>query len=278
MATAYSPNMEFHLKIKSGDIGRYVILPGDPGRCEKIAALFDNPVKIASNREFTTYTGTLDGVPVSVCSTGIGGPSAAIALEELVHCGADTFIRVGTSGGMQPDVLGGDLVIATGAVRMDGTGTEYAPIEYPATPHFDVVQALHQAATQAGTGFTPALCSARIHSTDSMNRKICRYLRSWSKSGMLGSAAARWRAKWNLPRCSLSAPCAVCGSEPFYSSSATKRAARWGWRTYKCMTPQHVCKPQCKHCDCSSHLTNKNKHDTKRQEHRSCLSHFISVI
>ena len=153
MATAYSPNMEFHLKIKSGDIGRYVILPGDPGRCEKIAALFDNPVKTASNREFTTYTGTLDGVPVSVCSTGIGGPSAAIALEELVHCGADTFIRVGTSGGMQPDVLGGDLVIATGAVRMDGTGTEYAPIEYPATPHFDVVQALHQAATQAGHRF-----------------------------------------------------------------------------------------------------------------------------
>ena len=121
MATAYSPNMEFHLKIKSGDIGRYVILPGDPGRCEKIAALFDNPVQIASNREFTTYTGTLDGVPVSVCSTGIGGPSAAIALEELVHCGADTFIRVGTSGGMQPDVLGGDLVIATGAVRMGDT-------------------------------------------------------------------------------------------------------------------------------------------------------------
>ena len=153
MATAYSPNMEFHLKIKSGDIGRYVILPGDPGRCEKIAALFDNPVKIASNREFTTYTGTLDGVPVSVCSTGIGGPSAAIALEELVHCGADTFIRVGTSGGMQPDVLGGDLVIATGAVRMDGTGTEYAPIEYPATPHFDVVQALHQAAAHAGHRF-----------------------------------------------------------------------------------------------------------------------------
>lgn len=153
MATAYSPDREFHLKIKTGDVGRYVILPGDPGRCEKIAALFDNPVKIASNREFTTYTGTLDGVPVSVCSTGIGGPSAAIALEELVHCGADTFIRVGTSGGMQPDVLGGDLVIATGAIRMDGTGSEYAPIEYPATPHFDVVQALHQAASRAGLRF-----------------------------------------------------------------------------------------------------------------------------
>ena len=153
MATAYSPNMEFHLKIKSGDIGRYVILPGDPGRCEKIAALFDNPVKIASNREFTTYTGTLDGVPVSVCSTGIGGPSAAIALEELVHCGADTFIRIGTSGGMQPDVLGGDLVIATGAVRMDGTGTEYAPIEYPAVADLNVINALADAAEDMGADY-----------------------------------------------------------------------------------------------------------------------------
>ena len=153
MATAYSPNEEFHLKIKPGDIGSYVILPGDPGRCRHIAAYLENPQKIAENREFTTYTGTLDGVKVSVVSTGIGGPSAAIALEELIHCGAHTFIRVGTSGGMQPVLLGGDLVIATGAVRMDGTGTEYAPIEYPATAHFDVVQALQQAAAQSGNRF-----------------------------------------------------------------------------------------------------------------------------
>lgn len=153
MATAYSPTEEFHLKIKPGDIGEYVILPGDPGRCEQIAKLFDHPYKVAANREFTTYTGTLDGVKVSVTSTGIGGPSAAIALEELVHCGAHTFIRVGTSGGMQPEVLGGDLIIATGAVRMDGTGTEYAPIEYPATAHFDVVRALYQAASSAGHRF-----------------------------------------------------------------------------------------------------------------------------
>ena len=153
MATAYSPNEEFHLKIRPGDIGSYVILPGDPGRCRQIAAYLDNPQKIAENREFTTYTGILDGVKVSVVSTGIGGPSAAIALEELIHCGAHTFIRVGTSGGMQPEVLGGDLVIATGAVRMDGTGTEYAPIEYPATAHFDVVQALQQAAVQSGHRF-----------------------------------------------------------------------------------------------------------------------------
>lgn len=153
MATAYSPSEEFHLKIKPGDVGRYVILPGDPGRCERIAQRFDHPRKVAANREFTTYTGTLDGVAVSVVSTGIGGPSAAIALEELVHCGAHTFLRVGTAGGMQPDVLGGDLVIATGAVRMDGTGTEYAPIEFPATAHFDVVQALQQAAAASGQRF-----------------------------------------------------------------------------------------------------------------------------
>lgn len=153
MAMAYSPNEEYHLKIKAGDVGQYVILPGDPGRCEQIAQLFDNPRKIAANREFTTYTGTLDGVKVSVVSTGIGGPSAAIALEELIHCGAHTFIRVGTSGGMQPDVLGGDLVIAASAVRMDGTGTEYAPIEYPAAAHFDVIRALQQAACVSGQRF-----------------------------------------------------------------------------------------------------------------------------
>ncbi|HCG58566.1 MAG TPA: uridine phosphorylase, partial [Lachnospiraceae bacterium] len=107
----------------------YVILPGDPKRCEKIARHFDDAKLIADNREFTTYTGTLDGVKVSVTSTGIGGPSAAIAMEELKRCGADTFIRVGTCGGMALDVKGGDLVIATGAIRAEGTSREYAPIE-----------------------------------------------------------------------------------------------------------------------------------------------------
>ena len=115
-------------RVSAGEVGRYVILPGDPGRCEKIARHFDNPVKIAQNREYTTYTGYLDGEKVSVVSTGIGGPSASIAVEELIHCGADTFIRVGTSGGMQKEVLGGDLVIATGAIRFEGTTKEYAPL------------------------------------------------------------------------------------------------------------------------------------------------------
>lgn len=131
MALVYSPNEEFHLKIKPGDVGRYVLLPGDPGRCEKIALHFDDYHLVAYNREYKIYTGTLNGEPVSVCSTGIGGPSASIAMEELAHCGADTFIRVGSSGGMDPEVLGGDVVIATGAIRMEGTSKEYAPMEYP---------------------------------------------------------------------------------------------------------------------------------------------------
>lgn len=146
MSLVYSNEKEYHIQVAKGEVGRYVILPGDPGRCEKIAAYFDNPVKVAQNREYTTYTGTLDGVPVSVTSTGIGGPSASIAMEELIHCGADTFIRVGTSGGMQPDVLGGDLVVVTGAIRNEGTSREYAPIEYPAVADFEVVQALKEGA------------------------------------------------------------------------------------------------------------------------------------
>lgn len=150
MATVYSPNEEFHLKIRTGDVGKYVILPGDPGRCEKIAACFDDPHFVSSNREFTIYNGTLDGTLVTACSTGIGGPSAAIALEELVHCGCHTFIRIGTSGGMAPEVMGGDLVIATGAIRMEGTSREYAPPEWPAVADFEVAAALREASEHAG--------------------------------------------------------------------------------------------------------------------------------
>lgn len=141
---------QMHLQITKGQIGRYVILPGDPGRCEKIARYFDDPRKLASNREYTIYSGTLDGEPVAVCSTGIGGPSAAIALEELVECGADTFIRVGTSGGIVDEVCGGDVVIATAAIRQEGTSREYLPIEFPAAANFDIVAALREAARALG--------------------------------------------------------------------------------------------------------------------------------
>lgn len=142
--------LQYHLQIKKGDVGRYVILPGDPKRCEKIASHFENPVLIADSREFVTYTGYLDGEKVSVTSTGIGGPSASIAMEELVNCGADTFIRVGTCGGMDLDVKGSDIVIATGAIRMEGTSKEYAPIEFPAVADLSVINALVHAAKKLG--------------------------------------------------------------------------------------------------------------------------------
>ncbi len=140
--------LQYHVGIRKGDVGRYVILPGDPKRCEKIAKYFDNPKLIADQREYVTYTGYLDGEKVSVTSTGIGGPSASIALEELVKSGADTFLRVGTCGGMQTEILGGDIVIATGAVRMEGTSKEYAPIEYPAVANIDIVNALVESAKE----------------------------------------------------------------------------------------------------------------------------------
>jgi len=146
----YSENMEkqYHIQVGGGEVGRYVILPGDPKRCVMIAKYLDNPVLVADNREYVTYTGTLDGVKVSVTSTGIGGPSAAIAVEELARCGADTFIRIGTSGGMDIDVKSGDVVVANGAIRMEGTTKEYAPIEFPAVADFDVTNALVKGARQ----------------------------------------------------------------------------------------------------------------------------------
>lgn len=144
------PSRQYHIQVAKGEVGRYVLMPGDPKRCAKIAKYFDDPVLIADNREYVTYTGTLDGVKVSVTSTGIGGPSASIAMEELYRCGADTFLRIGTCGGMQTEVKSGDVVIATGAIRMEGTSKEYAPIEYPAVADLEVTNALVSAAKTKG--------------------------------------------------------------------------------------------------------------------------------
>ena len=141
---------QYHIGLKPGDVGEIVLLPGDPKRCEKIAQYFDEPKLVADKREFVTYTGYIDGVKVSVTSTGIGGPSASIALEELVNVGAKTFIRVGTCGGMDVNVKGGDIVIATGAIRMEGTTREYAPIEFPAVADLDVTNSLVQASKNLG--------------------------------------------------------------------------------------------------------------------------------
>lgn len=139
------PNRQYHIQLSEEDVGSYVILPGDPKRSVKIAAYLDNPIQVGDHREFTSYTGTLDGTKVTVCSTGIGGPSASIALEELVKCKANTFVRIGTCGGMQTDVKSGDLVVASAAVRMEGTSKEYAPVEYPAVADYQVLGALVRA-------------------------------------------------------------------------------------------------------------------------------------
>jgi len=144
---------QYHTQVGKGDVGKYVIMPGDPKRCALIAKYFENPELIADSREYVTYTGTLDGVKVSVTSTGIGGPSASIAMEELVMSGADTFIRIGTSGGMDLDVKSGDVVIANGAIRMEGTSKEYAPIEFPAVPDYEVMTALVDSAKKLGNTY-----------------------------------------------------------------------------------------------------------------------------
>lgn len=146
MATIMNGERQFHIRTTPEEIGRYVILPGDPQRVPKIAAYLDNAKQVAQNREYNVYTGELLGENVTVCSTGIGGPSAAIAVEELVKCGADTFIRIGTSGGIDLKVWGGDLIIANAAIRAEGTSYEYLPQGYPAVADFEVVSALAEAA------------------------------------------------------------------------------------------------------------------------------------
>ncbi len=188
------PDRQYHIQVKSGEIGRYVIAPGDPGRCEKIAGWLDHPALVAENREYVTYTGTLEGEKVSVTSTGIGGPSAAIAVEELVRAGADTFIRVGTCGGMDVSVKGGDLVIATGAVRMEGTSREYAPLEYPAVAHLDVVNALVKGARKLGKTYHTGVVQSKDsffgqHSPEDkpVSYELAQKWQAWMRMGCLAS-------------------------------------------------------------------------------------------
>jgi len=142
--------MQPHIMCGLGDVAKYVLVPGDPKRVDKIAAFFDESWKVADYRGFVTYTGTVDRIGISACSTGIGCPSAAIALEELSRIGADTFIRVGTTGALQKDIKMGDIVIATSAVRADGTSKNYAPVELPAVADFEVSLALVHAAQRLG--------------------------------------------------------------------------------------------------------------------------------
>ena len=184
----------YHIQVAPGEVGRYVILPGDPKRCAKIAQYFDDPVQIADSREYVTFTGTLDGVKVSVTSTGIGGPSASIAMEELVECGADTFIRIGTCGGIETSVKGGDVVIATGAVRMEGTSKEYAPIEYPAVASYDVLSAFIEGAKKIGARYHVGVVECKDsfygqHSPEKMpvSYELQNKWQAWLRMGCLAS-------------------------------------------------------------------------------------------
>ena len=185
---------QYHIQCTQSDVGRYVLLPGDPGRCEAIAQHFDNPVHVGMNREYNIYTGTLLGEKVSVCSTGIGGPSAAIAMEELAAIGTDTFIRIGTCGGIDMDVLPGDVVVATGAIRFEHTSYEYAPVEFPAVPNFDIAAALKAASEDLGyrTHAGVVQCKDSFYGQHSPERSPVYYelLNKWESWKRLGVKAS----------------------------------------------------------------------------------------
>ena len=175
---------QYHIQVAKGEVGRYVILPGDPKRCKKIAQYFDDPVFVADNREYVTYTGTLDGVKVSVTSTGIGGPSASIAMEELYQCGADTFVRIGTCGGMQPEVKSGDIVVATGAIR----------IEFPAVANLEVINALVEGAKKEECEFHTGVVQSKDAfygqhepETKPVSYELMNKWEAWKRLGCLAS-------------------------------------------------------------------------------------------
>lgn len=191
----YSDNGRlYHIDVAPGEVGKYVILPGDPKRCAAIAQYFDDAKLVADKREYVTYTGYLDGEKVSVTSTGIGGPSASIAMEELVQAGADTFVRVGTCGGMEINVKGGDIIVATGAIRNEGTSREYAPIEFPAVANLDVVNALVASAKELGVNYHTGVvqCKDSFYGQHSPETKPVSYelenkWEAWLRLGCLAS-------------------------------------------------------------------------------------------
>ena len=206
---------QYHINCVEGDVGHYVLLPGDPGRCEAIAKHFDNPVHIGMNREYNIYTGTLLGEKVSVCSTGIGGPSAAIAMEELVKLGAHTFIRVGTCGGIDLEVMPGDVVIATGAIRFEHTSWEYAPIEFPAVADFDVATALKNASEELGyrTHTGVVQCKDSFYGQHSPEKSPVYYdlLQKWESWKRLGVKASEMEsAALYVVAAALGVRCGAC--------------------------------------------------------------------
>lgn len=184
----------YHIQCKKGEVGRYVLLPGDPFRTDQIARYLDEPKLIAHNREHKTWTGMLDGEKVTVTSTGMGCPSTAIAVEELIACGADTFIRIGTAGCMCPDLRDEDSLggIVTAAVRDEGTTRQYVPIEYPAVADRHLVDALAKAAKKLGFRFDEGISYTKdslytLISTETvpLSQKYEERKRVWERAGIL---------------------------------------------------------------------------------------------
>lgn len=143
-------SLQPHIKCGPGDVASIVLTPGDPARVRKIVEYWDTVKEIANNREFLTFTGTYKGIPLSATSTGVGSPSAAIAIEELANIGAKTFLRIGTCGAFKKDIQPGDLIVPFAAIRAEGTTKEYLPPEFPSVADPDVFQAMRQSAKEAG--------------------------------------------------------------------------------------------------------------------------------
>ena len=224
----------YHIGFNAGHGARYAILPGDPGRVERIARHLDEAAFFSQSREYTAWMGKLEGQPVLVMSTGMGGPSTAIAVEELYRTGVDTFIRVGTCGGMQPDVMAGDLVIASGAIRMDGASKEYVPVEYPAVPDLTFTNALAESAAALSHPYHVGVVQSKDsfygqHDPDRMpiSYELKNKWRAWIGAGCLASemesstlfivssvlrarAAAVFSVVWNQERVRLGMPSGQC--------------------------------------------------------------------
>src|SRR5579859_7200750 len=185
---------KYHVGLAKGDVGEYVLVPGDPFRTPMVAKHLDGAREVAFSREYRTFTGSVDGVPVSTMSTGMGGPSVAIGVEELAELGVHTFLRVGTCGAAQPEIKMGDLVIAHAAVRSEGTPNGYVPLEYPAVASFHVVDALMEAARASGVPYhVGVIRSVDALYSDLMPERMPRphYLREeldmWSRAGILSN-------------------------------------------------------------------------------------------
>jgi uridine phosphorylase len=191
---AVTGEKKYHIGLAKGEVGKYVLVPGDPGRTPAIAKYLDDAHEVAFNREYRTFTGSLLGVPVSAISSGMGGPSVAIAVEELNELGVHTFLRVGTCGAAQPEIKMGDLVIAIGSVRSEGTPNGYVPPEYPAIASLDVVNALVEASKAAAAPYhvgvirsVDALYSDLMPDRMPRPHHLHEELAMWSRAGVLSN-------------------------------------------------------------------------------------------